>query len=89
MHEQSLMNNLMNQIEGLAEEHNGQKITRVKVWLGALSHFTKEHFREHFDVSAKGSRAEGAYLDMELSEDQEDPNAMGVIILEIDVDDDV
>ena len=87
MHEQSLMNNLMDQIKTLAQDHQGQKITRVQVWLGALSHFTKDHFQEHFDVAAKGSLAEGAQLDMELSEDQQDPNAMGVIIQEIDVDD--
>jgi len=86
MHEMSLMTNLMRQIEVLAKEHQATRVCGIKIRLGALSHFSKEHFKEHFDIVAKGSLAEGAQLDIELLADEDDPLAYDVIIEEIDVD---
>ena len=48
------------QARGVAAEEGGSHVTRIRVRLGALSHFTPEHFREHFDDAAAGTLAEGA-----------------------------
>lgn len=86
MHEMSLMNNLMRQIEALAREHDATTVSGIKIRLGALSHFSKEHFKEHFDIVAKGSLAEDARLDIELLTDENDPLAYDIVLEEIEVD---
>ena len=40
MHEKALMDDLMAKILGVAATEGGARVTRVTVWLGALSHFT-------------------------------------------------
>ncbi len=87
MHEASLMKSLMAKILEIAEKEDARRISAVEVWLGALSHMTPEHFREHFDVAAKGSIAEGARLIAEVSEDIDDPNAETILIKSIEAED--
>lgn len=86
MHEMSLMNDLVNKINGIAEEQKATKVTSVKVRLGALSHISADHFREHFIDGTKGTIAEGAQLETEVSEDINDPNAQDILLLGVDVD---
>ena len=57
MHEFSLMSDLMRKIEQTTEEQKASAVTKVEVWLGALSHISPEHFREHFEIGAAGSVA--------------------------------
>lgn len=85
MHEQSLTNNLINKILILAEKEHASLVTKVSVKLGALSHMSAEHFKEHFDISAKGTIAENAIIDAELSDDINDPDAQSVLLKSIDV----
>lgn len=85
MHEHSLMNNLMNKILKLAEKEHATKVTKVSVKLGALSHMSPEHFKEHFDISAKGTIAEDAIIEAEESTDMNDPNAQTILLKSIDV----
>ncbi len=88
MHEMSLMRDLMRHIERLADRENAVAVTSIRLRLGALSHFSPAHFREHFDQVAPGTRAEGATLEISTSDDIHDPNAQGVLIesLEVEVD---
>lgn len=85
MHEASLMKNLMRQIETIAVEEKATKITAVKVWCGAFSHMTATHFAEHFNQAAAGSIAEGAALDVTISDDITDDRAQDILIESIDV----
>lgn len=85
MHEKSLMDDLMKKIIFLANRENAAKVTKVTVKLGALSHMSKEHFKEHFDVAAHGTIAQDAEIDAEESQDIHDPNAASVILKKIDV----
>ncbi len=85
MHEHSLMNNLMNKILSLAEKEKAAQVTKVSVKLGALSHMSPEHFKEHFDISAKGTIAENAVIDAEENQDINDPNAQTILLKSIDV----
>ena len=69
MHEASLMTSLMRQIESLASAEDAARVVSVAVWLGALSHMSEQHFAEHFSHAAAGTIAEGARLDVTLSND--------------------
>lgn len=86
MHERALMNDLMREIEAVARADGALRVTRIAVRLGALSHFTPEHFREHFVDASRGTLAEGAAVDAVLAEDLNDPRAAGVVLESIEVD---
>jgi len=85
VHEQALMNDLMRKIEADASAEGARRVTRICVRLGALSHFTEAHFREHFEDASRGTIAEGAEVEAELRTDPTEPHAQGVILESIDV----
>ncbi len=85
MHEASLMKSLMHQIEEIAAGEGAAKVTRVKVWCGAFSHMTAGHFAEHFNQAAAGSIADGATLDVTISDDITDDRAQDILLESIDV----
>ena len=80
MHEKALMDDLMVKILAVADAEGGTRVTRISVWLGALSHFTPEHFREHFEDASRGTLAEGAAVETVLDDDPTDPRAQGVVL---------
>lgn len=86
MHEQSLMADLMRKINAIGEEQQAKEIVRVKVRLGALSHISADHFREHFVLAAQGSSAEKAELDIEMLTDLNDPHAQDIMLDSIEVE---
>ncbi len=75
----------MNKILSLAEKEGAAQVTQVSVKLGALSHMSPAHFKEHFDISAKGTIAENAAIDAEVDPDINDPNAQTVLLKSIDI----
>lgn len=86
MHEKALMDDLMRKILGAAQAEGGARVTRIRVRLGALSHFTEAHFREHFADASRGTLAEGAAVEAELGTDPTEPLAQGVVLESIDVE---
>ncbi|HZS29905.1 MAG TPA: hydrogenase maturation nickel metallochaperone HypA [Gaiellaceae bacterium] len=86
MHERALMTDLMREIEGVARADGALRVTRVEVRLGALSHFTPEHFREHFVDASQGTLAEGAEVAARLETSLDDPNATGVVLESVEVE---
>lgn len=80
MHEKALMDDLMRKILDVAAAEGGGHVTRITVRLGALSHFTPEHFREHFVDASAGTPAEGALVEATLDADPTDPAAQGVVL---------
>ena len=86
MHEASLIRSLMRKIDELAQAEGAARVTTVRVWLGALSHMSPQHFREHFEQEAKHGIAEGAVLDIETSADIDDPNAQDLLLRSIEVE---
>jgi hydrogenase nickel incorporation protein HypA/HybF len=86
MHELSLMADLMRKINAIGEEQQAKNITRVKVKLGALSHISADHFREHFVQAAEGSCAEKAQLDVEVLTDLNDPHAQDIMLDSVEVE---
>ena len=86
MHEASLMKNLMRQLDEIAKAENAKRITGVSVWLGALSHMSAAHFTEHFEEASAGTIAEGAEIDVTVSDDPKDANAQEILIRSVTVD---
>jgi hydrogenase nickel incorporation protein HypA/HybF len=86
MHEASLMKNLMRQISEVAAAEQAARVARIKVWCGALSHMSRAHFAEHFVQAAAGTLAEGAALEIMVSDDLADPSAHAIVLESVDVD---
>ena len=80
MHERALMDDLLREIEDTARNEGARRVTRIDVRLGALSHFTAAHFREHFVVAATGTLADGAEVRAEEGSDPTAPQAQGVVL---------
>jgi hydrogenase nickel incorporation protein HypA/HybF len=86
VHEQAVMDDLMRTIESQARAEDARRVTRIRVRLGALSHFSPAHFREHFEDASRGTLAEGAEVVAELRVDPTEPEAQGVVLESIDVE---
>lgn len=71
MHERALMQDVMRRIDEVARADAATRVTRVTVRLGAFSHFTPEHFREHFVDASLGTIAEGARVDATVGADSD------------------
>src|SRR5271170_6933553 len=75
MHETALVRDIVHRIEDLARSAVARRVTRAKIWLGALSHLSAEHFREHFVIEARDTIAAGAVLEIAVSDDPHAPHA--------------
>ena len=53
MHETALVRDVVRRIEDFAQATGARRITGAKIWLGALSHLSAEHFREHYPLRRK------------------------------------
>jgi len=87
MHETALVRDIVWRIEDLARTRQARRVSGAKIWLGALSHLSAEHFREHFALEARDTLAVGAVLDIEVSDDLDDPHAQQVRLESVDLDD--
>lgn len=86
MHETALVRDVVRRIEDLARATGAYRVTGARIWLGALSHLSAEHFREHFAIAAQESIAAGATLAIEVSDDLDDPHAQNVRLESVDLD---
>jgi hydrogenase nickel incorporation protein HypA/HybF len=86
MHETTLVRDIVRRIDDLARATNARRVIGAKIWLGALSHLSAEHFREHFAMEARDTLAARAVLDIEVSEDPDDPHAQHVRLDSVDLD---
>ena len=86
MHERALMRDVLARVLAVADLEGAARVTRVTVWLGALSHFTPAHFREHFEDAARGTPAGGAAVEATVSEDTTDPRARDVVVESVEVE---
>jgi len=86
VHERALMRDVMRKIDEVARAGGAARVTRAGVRLGALSHFSAEHFREHFVDAAHGTIAEGATIDAVLDTDIADSRARHVVVESVEVE---
>lgn len=86
MHEASLMAGLVRKINAAAEANRARRIVGVTVRLGALTHMSAEHFTEHFKRATAGTVADGARLDLTLSDDIRDADAQAILLQSLEVE---
>jgi hydrogenase nickel incorporation protein HypA/HybF len=86
VHEQALMRDLVSHIVAVAEAEGATRVTRVSVELGALSHLTPDHFREHYVDATRGTAAAGADVEAHLADDPTDARARDVVVLEVELE---
>ncbi len=86
MHEASLMISLMRRVDDIAETEKAKRVVGVSVWLGALSHMSAAHFTEHFEQAAAGTIAEGARLDITVSDDTSHANAQDILLEDVELE---
>ena len=86
MHERAVLQDLVSRIAAIASAEGASRVTRVTLRLGALSHFTPEHFREHFEDATRGTVAEGAAVDASLDGDPTDAYAQDVVLESIELE---
>ena len=88
MHEASLIADLLHQMTAIMRQQGTGRVVGVTVKLGALSHISPDHFREHFVYGVRGTIAEGARLTLEIGHDPGDPRAQEVVLdcLEVEVE---
>jgi len=86
MHETALVRDVVRRINDLARGGDARRVIGARIWLGALSHLSPEHFRAHYSVEARGTAAATAILDIEVSDDLGDPHAQHVRLESIDLD---
>ena len=85
MHERALMDDLVRKVLAVAEAERATSVTRIRVRLGALSHFTPEHFREHWEDASRGTLAADAEVTATLDESLVGDAAQGVVLESVEV----
>ena len=86
MHERAVLQDLVSRIAAIASAEGASRVTRVTLRLGALSHFTPEHFREHFEDATRGTVAEGAAVDASMDNVLTDAHARDVVLESIELE---
>ena len=70
-----MIGQLVRTIEAVARAHCSARVARVEVAVGARVGISPHRFRRLFSEGSEGTLAEGAALDLELSQDKGDPDA--------------
>lgn len=86
MHEASLTASLLGRAVAQARAAGAVRIVGLTVRLGALSHLSPEHFRDHFRDAARGTLAEGATLDTIVDTDIRADGAADIRLEAIEVE---
>jgi hydrogenase nickel incorporation protein HypA/HybF len=86
MHDQALMRDLMSKIQQVATREGATGVRTIHVSLGALSHMTPEHFREHFDEVAPGTLAAEAEIKATLETDTTADDAQGIRLTSLELE---
>jgi hydrogenase nickel incorporation protein HypA/HybF len=79
------MDDLVRKVLAVADAEGATRVVRIRVRLGALSHFTPEHFREHWADATRGTAAEGSAADATLDTELAGEAAQGVLLESVEV----
>jgi len=85
VHERALIEDLVAKVLDVAAAERATAVTRIRVRLGALSHFTPQHFVEHWEDASHGTAAEGATVDARMDDDLTGSAAQGVVLESVEV----
>ena len=87
MHEEALLRDLRRKLQEVAHAEGDVPVRRVRLWVGALAHVTPATLRARWAQVVAGTPAEDGRLEVEVSEDTADPDAQGIRIVDVTVDD--
>jgi Zn finger protein HypA/HybF involved in hydrogenase expression len=79
MHKLSLTADLIRKRDSIAHEQHPAKIIDVTIKLGALTHVSVPHLREHFVQACRGTPLESTRLAMEIGTDLSDLHAQDIL----------
>jgi hypothetical protein len=85
MHEEALMRDLHRKLIEIGRTERTERFSHVVLWVGALSHVPEGTLRARWAEIAEGTPAFGADLEIESSEDLDDPRATGVVLASVDL----
>ena len=85
MHEEALIRDLRRKLEEIARSEGVDRILRVHVWVGALSHLSPETLSDRWPRLVEGTAAQGSALSIERSSDVADARAQEIILAKVDV----
>jgi len=86
MHEHSLMAGLLREVEGIARDNGSRRVVKLRVALGALTHLSPDHLREHFEEAARGTVADGAALEVRVLNDISGPRAQDIVLESVEIE---
>ena len=85
MHELSLVASLCARAEAVARAEGAERVTEISVRLGALSHLSSDHLRDHLRQAAASSMLDGARAEVTVDPDTSAPGAQDIELLSIEV----
>ena len=86
MHEEAMLRDVIRKAENVARREGGQRVTRVRLWVGARSHLGGPELTARWAHAVAGTPLSGAEVEIELSRDSSDPNAENVMLRSLDVE---
>ena len=86
MHEEGMLKDLVRKAEEVARRERAERVTRVRLWVGALSHLGGPELKDRWAHAVEGTVLAGARVEIETDPDPHHPNAENVILKSIDVD---
>ena len=82
MHEAGLVKDLVRKAEDVVIRDGATRATAVAVRQGVFGHVSPEHLRHHFAAEARGTRLEGARLEVVQAGDDADLVLLSVTVQE-------
>ena len=73
-------------INEVVEQNQACRAKSVKVRLGDLAFISAAHFREHFNRATVGTPDEGAWLDIDTSDDIDDLHAQDIMLVSLEIE---
>jgi hydrogenase nickel incorporation protein HypA/HybF len=86
MHEEAMLQDLRRKLIEVADREGVPHVTRVRLWVGALSHVSETQLRREWPRVVDGTAAQSAALDVTTSQDVNDPRAQGLVLVSLGVE---
>lgn len=86
MHEEAMLQDLRRKLLEVSAREGATRVSRVRLWIGALSHLSEPALRREWPRIVGGTVAESAGLEVTTSADTSDPRAQGLVLMSIDVE---
>jgi hydrogenase nickel incorporation protein HypA/HybF len=81
----TVITEILDEIEKLASQNNAIEVINIKVKFGALTDILPDEFRDQFADASAGTIADGADIDIEISDDRDDPEAQSIILQDVEL----